>query len=111
MRIRVLHAAPTADVCGAPRRASRLHRQRGLHRDGDSEQVQKHQARHRRDVRIVLALSLGFLCTDAQAWTITEKACERTGPSRRSSSTAPALDLRGGSRRAWSRQKPAPACD
>ena len=54
----------------------------------------------------------GILCTEVRAWTVTEKkACERTGPSRRPSSTALALGLRGGSRRAWSRQKSAPACD
>ena len=46
-------AALAADLHGAPRRASRLHRQRGLQRDGDSEQDEEHQARHRRNVRFL----------------------------------------------------------
>lgn len=64
-------AVPTTDIYGAPGRPSRFHRQRGLQRDGDSEQDKEPQARHRRIVRLfpyslshthtLLFRSLGFV--------------------------------------------------
>lgn len=60
---RILHAerilslspavVPPANVRGTPEWAPGIHDERGLQRDGDSEQDQKHQARHRRNVRLV----------------------------------------------------------
>jgi hypothetical protein len=70
---------PPADVRSTPEWAPGLHDERGVQRDGDSEQDQKHQARHRRNVRLVsLSHPLPSRRMCAMIWTAERSRMYRT---------------------------------